>query len=97
MAAVVVTNLTECEAMHNRDAVSPSDCPYDYFGGVYFAWCVVFRSTYGEIIPASTLSRILTALLALVSLLYIPYVLALVAFRRPTRQQYSDFMERLTT
>ena len=96
MGAIVVTDRTECDDVSEGDDVSPSNCKYDYFGGVYFTWCVVFRSTYGEIIPVNALSRILTAMLALIGLLYIPYVLALVAFRRPTPQQHSDLMERLS-
>jgi hypothetical protein len=63
--------------------------------GPYFAWCVALRAPFGEILPTSAACRVLTAGLALLGVLYPPYLLALVALRRPTEEQYVALREAL--
>ena len=62
--------------------------------GIYYAWCVAFRMPFGDIYAGSNdmVAKVMTAVLGLVGLMYQPYVLALVALRHPSVEEYQAFI-----
>lgn len=56
--------------------------------GPYYGWCVALRSPFGDLLPTSPGSRVLTGLLGVLGVFYPPYLLALVALRRLSPERY---------
>merc|ERR1712093_652383 len=61
--------------------------------GVYWFWCVMHRAPYGDIWPNTPAGRTITAVGAIVSFLYPPYVLALIALRRPSAVEHEQLLD----
>ena len=57
--------------------------------------CVPATPRCGDIFPETDVGKGLTVLLGLVGLLYIPYVLALTALRRPSAAEHNALVEAL--
>jgi len=63
--------------------------------GPYFAWQVAHRMPFGDIFPTTPYGRVMTCVLAIMGLLYMPYALALVAVRCPTLEEHENLLGRL--
>jgi hypothetical protein len=61
--------------------------------GIYWLWCVMHRAPYGDIWPNTPFARAVTVPAAIISYLYPPYVLAVIAVRRPTCAEHSELLE----
>jgi len=58
---------------------------YNNYGTcLYYVWSVFHKVPYGDIITFSAGGKIITSIICLLGNLYQPYLLALVALRRPT-------------
>jgi hypothetical protein len=60
--------------------------------GVYFGWCVAFGNTYGDYYPVNNEGRAISGVLDLISWIYKCYALALLALRRPTREEHETLL-----
>lgn len=72
-----------------------SDQAMSYGDKLYFCWVVVFRSPYGDIYPEKLVAKLFTSVLGFVGLLWMPYVLALVAVRRPSQLEHDRLVHAL--
>jgi hypothetical protein len=79
-----------------------SDAPYmprssnNYGTGIYWMWCVMHRAPYGDIWPDTPFGRTITVPAAIISYLYPPYVLAVIAVRRPSSAEHSQLLEHIS-
>jgi len=75
-----------------------SDAPSGYNDaatGIYWYWCVMHRAPYGDIWPNSPFGRAVTVPAAVLSYLYPPYALALIAIRRPTPTEHAQLLAHM--
>eukprot|EP00933_Yihiella_yeosuensis_P023965 TRINITY_DN18596_c0_g1_i1.p1 TRINITY_DN18596_c0_g1~~TRINITY_DN18596_c0_g1_i1.p1 ORF type:complete len:260 (+),score=35.20 TRINITY_DN18596_c0_g1_i1:80-859(+) len=75
-----------------------SDAPSgfnDYATGIYWLWCVMHRAPYGDIWPNTPLGRTITVPAAMLSYLYPPYALAVIAVRRPSSSEHQQLLEHM--
>lgn len=63
--------------------------------GIYFSWTVAHRMPYGDLYPCTPYGRVMTCIIAVAGLLYMPYALALVAVRAPTLEQHETLLGML--
>lgn len=76
--------------------LSPAPSGYnDYATGIYWLWCVMHRAPYGDIWPDTPFGRTATVPAAMISYLYPPYALALIAVRRPTASEHQQLLEHM--
>jgi hypothetical protein len=72
---------------HNGDNQWPT--------GIYWMWTLVHRQPFGDVFPDTPLGRLVTVPAALISLMYMPYALALVAVRKPSAEQHEALLDYL--
>merc|ERR1712232_825032 len=63
--------------------------------GVNWLWYVMHRAPMGDIYPDTPFGRVVTVPAFVISYLYPPYVLALIAIRRPTSAEHADLVARI--
>jgi len=63
--------------------------------GVYWMWTVTHRMPFGDIYPDTSFGRTMTVPAAILGVLYMPYALALVAVRTPTKEQHESLLGQL--
>lgn len=63
--------------------------------GVYWLWTIVHRQPFGDIFPNTPFSRTVTVPFSMLSNIYIPYALAVVAVRKPTREEHECLLDYL--
>jgi hypothetical protein len=63
--------------------------------GIYWLWTVVHRQPFGDIWPDTPFGRLVTVPAAWISVMYMPYALALVAVRKPNQEQHEALLEYL--
>ena len=70
------------------------DEEYTYGLGYYYVWSVFFNDPYGEISPMTAGGKTMTAFIGLLSILYIPYVVTLVAYKNLSskQEQLSEYL-----
>ena len=60
--------------------------------GLYFGWCVAFGNPYGDLYPMNIQGRAITGLLDVISYLYRCYIIAIMALRKPTREEHETLL-----
>jgi len=63
--------------------------------GIDFLWTVVHRAPFGDVWPDTPFGRAIVVPAAIVGYLYPPYVLALIAIRRPTVKEHASLLEHM--
>merc|ERR1712232_270146 len=63
--------------------------------GVYWLWTVVHRQPFGDVFPNTPFGRCVTVPAAMISVMYMPYALALVAVRKLSSSQHESLLEYL--
>lgn len=63
--------------------------------GMYWAWTTVHRTPYGDVYPDTVFGRSITVPVACMGVLYMPYALACIAVRCPTKEQHRETVGRL--
>jgi len=60
--------------------------------GVYYTWTLVHRMPFGDVFPDTPYARTASVPIAVLGMLYMPYVLALVAVRCPSIEQHQALL-----
>mmetsp|Transcript_112250 Transcript_112250/g.210511 ORF Transcript_112250/g.210511 Transcript_112250/m.210511 type:complete len:282 (+) Transcript_112250:115-960(+) len=63
--------------------------------GVQWLWSVVHRAPFGDVWPDTPFGRVVTVPAGMISYLYPPYVLALIAIRRPTPTEHAELLAHM--
>lgn len=63
--------------------------------GVQWLWSVVHRAPFGDVWPDTPFGRVVTVPAGVISYLYPPYVLALIAIRRPTPTEHAELLAHM--
>lgn len=88
---IVLSVGATCGPYLSSDPYGPNESPT----GMYWMWCTAHRMPYGDIWPSTPYSRVLTFPAAILGVLYMPYALALVAVRCPSREQHEALLDVL--
>jgi hypothetical protein len=81
--------LVACEADQEHES------GWNYWDSFYFCWSIVHKVPYGELIPQSNFGKFISSIICLIGLAYQPYILALVALRRPTQEEHDSLLHSL--
>mmetsp|Transcript_4832 Transcript_4832/g.6856 ORF Transcript_4832/g.6856 Transcript_4832/m.6856 type:complete len:273 (+) Transcript_4832:99-917(+) len=65
--------------------------------GIQWLWSVIHRAPLGDIWPDKPFGRAITVPAAFISYLYPPYVLALIAIRRPTLAEHEQLLASINS
>jgi hypothetical protein len=63
--------------------------------GIQWLWSVMHRAPFGDVWPDTPFGRSVTIPAAVISYLYPPYVLALIAIRRPTPTEHAQLLAHM--
>jgi len=63
--------------------------------GMYFMWAVAHRMPYGDLWPTTPTGYLAVVPIAMLSMLYMPYAMALVAVRCPSMEQHEALLGEL--
>jgi len=63
--------------------------------GIYWLWCVMHRAPFGDIWPDTPIGRWVTGFVTIISYLYPPFTLAVIAVRRPTMAEHKELIEHI--
>jgi hypothetical protein len=63
--------------------------------GIFWMWQVAHRMPFGDLWPNTPFGRTLSIIGAMLGNLYIPYALAVIAVRRPTKEGHRELMANL--
>merc|ERR1719198_2295200 len=63
--------------------------------GVQWLWTVVHQAPLGDVWPDTPFGRCVTIPAGIISYLYPPYVLALIAIRRPTPTEHAELLAHM--
>lgn len=65
--------------------------------GIQWLWSVMHRAPFGDVWPDTPFGRCVTVPAGIISYLYPPYVLALLAIRRPSATEHAQLLEHMTS
>eukprot|EP00928_Gymnodinium_smaydae_P032012 TRINITY_DN23305_c0_g1_i1.p1 TRINITY_DN23305_c0_g1~~TRINITY_DN23305_c0_g1_i1.p1 ORF type:complete len:264 (+),score=31.40 TRINITY_DN23305_c0_g1_i1:85-876(+) len=92
---LTITFLIGCTVGDNVSKAPVGTGHNDWATGVYWLWCVMHRAPYGDIWPNDPWSRVVAASAAVLSYLYPPFCLALIAVRKPTQEEHDELVEHM--
>lgn len=74
----------------------PNHLQFNNFGtGFYLLWCIFHKRPYGEVLPYTDAGKTVCAFVCLLGNLYQPYILALIAQRKPSLSEHLQLVDAL--